>query len=108
MKDGGWVYMTASKKMGTIYIGSTSDLLSRILQHKNKLFKKSFTAKYNVDKLVYYEWHDDLDEMVRRERQLKEWHRNWKVRLIIQNNPEWKDLCADILKANGYSTDGYE
>ena len=78
--------------MGTLYIGSTTNLLRRIWQHKEKWFDNSFTAKYNVNKLVYYEWHDSLDVMVRRERQLKEWKRNWKIRLIVEQNPEWKDL----------------
>ena len=75
MKDGGHVYILANQKMGTLYIGSTSDILLRIQQHKNKTFK-GFAAKYNIDKLVYYEWFDSLEEMVKVERQLKEWPRN--------------------------------
>lgn len=102
MKSGGYVYILASKPMGTLYIGSTSDLVGRVWQHKNKTIK-GFTSKYDVDKLVYYEWHDSLRDMVVRERQLKKWERNWKFRLIIQHNPEWKDLYDNLLIDNGYS-----
>jgi len=81
----------ASGKMGTIYIGSTSDLETRVKQHKAKIFK-GFTSEYNVDKLVYYERFARLDNMVKRERQLKGWKRNWKIKLIIQQNPNWECL----------------
>lgn len=88
--------------MGTLYIGSTTDLVGRIWQHKNKAIP-GFTSKYNIDKLVYYEWHDSLNDMVLRERQLKKWNRNWKYRLIIQKNPDWNDLYNDVLSQNGYA-----
>ena len=88
--------------MGTLYVGSTSDLIGRVWQHKNKAIP-GFTSKYNVDKLVYYEWHNRLDDMVKRERQMKDWHRAWKLRLIIDNNPDWRDLYNDILIQSGYS-----
>lgn len=88
--------------MSTLYIGSTSDLPGRIWQHKNKQIP-GFTSKYNVDKLVFYEWHDSLREKVIRERQLKEWKRNWKIRLIIQFNPQWRDLYYDALREHGYA-----
>lgn len=103
MKSGGYVYILASGPMGTLYIGSTSDLPGRIWQHKNKQIP-GFTSRYDVDKLVYYEWHDSLREMVLRERQLKEWKRNWKIRLIIQSNPQWRDLYCDALRTHGYVT----
>ena len=102
MKSGGWVYILTNKKMGTLYIGSTSDLIGRVWQHKHKAIP-GFTSKYNVDKLVYYEWHNRLDDMVKRERQIKDWHRSWKLRLIIDNNPDWRDLYNDILIQSGYS-----
>ena len=102
MKSGGWVYILTNKKMGTLYVGSTSDLIGRVWQHKNKAIP-GFTSKYNVDKLVYYEWHNRLDDMVKRERQMKDWHRAWKLRLIIDNNPDWRDLYNDILIQSGYS-----
>ena len=102
MKSGGWVYILTNKKMGTLYVGSTSDLIGRVWQHKHKAIP-GFTSKYNVDKLVYYEWHNRLDDMVKRERQMKDWHRAWKLRLIIDNNPDWRDLYNDILIQSGYS-----
>ena len=103
MKDGGFVYIMASSKMGTLYVGSTSNLLKRVAQHKEKVFE-GFTQKYDVSKLVYYEWHDRLENMVKRERQIKDWHRNWKLKLIIDKNPDWIDLYDDALKASGYMT----
>ncbi len=102
MKSGGWVYILTNKKMGTLYVGSTSDLIGRVWQHKNKAIP-GFTSKYNVDKLVYYEWYNRLDDMVKRERQIKDWRRAWKLRLIIDNNPDWRDLYNDILIQSGYS-----
>ncbi len=102
MKSGGYVYILSSGPMGTLYIGSTTDLVGRIWQHKNKAIP-GFTSKYNIDKLVYYEWHDSLANMVLRERQLKKWNRNWKQRLIIQKNPNWNDLYNEVLLQNGYT-----
>ncbi len=104
MKSGGYVYIMASGAFGTLYIGSTSDLVGRVWQHKNKAIH-GFTSKYNIDKLVYYEWHDSLEYMVLRERQLKKWNRNWKCRLIIQKNPQWCDLYNEVLVANGYAVE---
>ncbi len=103
MKPGGHVYIMSNHKMGTLYIGSTSDLVGRVAEHKTKAIPNSFTAEYNLDKLVYYEWHDSLEEMVKRERRMKEWHRNWKIKLIVQKNPEWKDLYDEYLKSQGFS-----
>ena len=103
MKSGGYVYIMASAPMGTIYIGSTSNLVGRVWEHKNRKYPNSFTAKYHCDKLVYYEYYRNLTDMVSRERQLKNWHRNWKMRIIIQQNPDWIDLYPKILEANGYS-----
>ena len=102
MKSGGYVYILTNKPMGTLYIGSTTDLVGRIWQHKNKAIP-GFTSKYNIDKLVYYEWHDSLNDMVLRERQLKKWNRNLKYRLLIQKNPDWNDLYNDVLSQNGYA-----
>jgi len=104
MKHGGWVYIMASGPMGTLYIGSTSDLLVRVAQHKNKIFK-GFTADYGVNKLVYYKWHDGLEDMVKRERQIKKWKRNWKLKIIIDMNPGWIDLYDVVLKEFGYMTE---
>jgi putative endonuclease len=91
-----FVYILASKKNGTLYIGSTSNLAKRINEHKNSADLKSFTSKYNIKLLVYFEECPDAESMINRERRLKEWNRNWKLRLIHKNNQEWKDLSLDI------------
>ena len=84
----------SNKTNGTLYIGSTTDLIRRIWQHKNKLVP-SFTQKYNLNKLVYYEQHHDILEAARREKQLKKWPRKWKLNLIHRLNPDWKDLYEE-------------
>ncbi len=94
MKDY-YVYIMASSKMGTLYIGVTSNLVKRVYEHKNKL-TDGFTSKYDVDKLVYYEAHNDVNEAILREKQLKKWNRSWKQRIIIDKNPEWEDLYYKI------------
>jgi len=91
-----FVYILASQKNGTLYIGMTSDLLSRNFQHRNKLNPDSFTAKYNVDKLMFYEAYADVYDAITREKQLKAWKRQWKIDLIEKDNPSWKDLFKDI------------
>ncbi len=78
-----------------IYIGVTGDLIKRVYQH-NKIFE-GFTKKYNVDKLVYYEIYNNVEDAIRREKQLKNWHRDWKMRLIGENNPEFEDLYNKIV-----------
>ncbi len=89
------VYILASKKNGTLYVGVTSALAQRVWQHKNKLVA-GFTAKYQVDKLVYYEVHDDANSAIRREKQIKKWNRAWKIELIEEMNPTWRDLYKDV------------
>lgn len=90
-----YVYIIASQRNGTLYIGSTSHLIQRIWQHKQKILP-GFTAKYNVTRLVYYEIHQTIFEAAKRERRLKDWHRQWKLNLIEEFNPEWKDLYEEI------------
>ena len=90
-----YVYILASRKNGTLYIGSTSDLIRRVWQHKNKIIK-GFTQKYDVRLLVYFETIDNPESMVKRERQLKKWKREWKIRLIEEKNPDWNDLYNEI------------
>ena len=85
--------MTNNSK--TLYIGVTNDLRRRIYEHKNKLID-GFTKKYNVTKLVYYESCSSIDAAIRRERQLKNWHRQWKINLIESINQDWKDLSLDF------------
>ena len=86
-----YVYILASKKNGTLYIGVTNDLIKRIYEHKNKL-TEGFTCKYQVNRLVYYETTSEITVALRREKQLKNWKRDWKIELIEKNNPQWKDL----------------
>ena len=95
MKTAG-VYILASKRNGTLYIGVTSNLVQRIYQHKTKLVA-GFTQKYNVDKLVYFEVAGDLAAAVAREKQLKKRNRQWKLALIEKGNLEWRYLYEDIL-----------
>jgi len=87
--------MLVSKLNGTLYIGITSNLVQRIWQHKNKMVE-GFTRKYNVNKLVYYEVHPNAESAITREKQMKKWRRSWKIRLIKEKNPDWKDLYDDI------------
>jgi len=86
-----YVYILASKKNGVLYIGVTNDLERRIGEHKSKIVK-GFTTRYNVDKLVYFEEYSNINEAIKREKQLKKWNRQWKIDLIEEENAEWKDL----------------
>jgi putative endonuclease len=90
-----WVYILASRKNGTIYIGVTGDLPRRIYQHKEKLVE-GFTKKYNVTHLVYAEEFQDIKDAIHREKCIKKWNRAWKLRLIEAQNPDWKDLYESI------------
>ena len=85
------VYILASKRNGTLYLGVTSDLAKRVWEHKNDLVE-GFTKKYGVHSLVYFEQFGDMVSAIAREKQLKKWNRGWKIRLIENGNPEWKDV----------------
>jgi putative endonuclease len=89
-----YVYILASQRNGTLYIGLSNDIERRLAEHKNKIFK-GFTEKYNVNMLVYFEEHKNYDEAATREKQLKKWKRIWKLNLIEKENPDWNDLSAD-------------
>ena len=89
------VYIMASGKNGTLYIGVTNNLLSRVYQHKHKVYE-GFTKNYYVDKLVYFETTDDIFVAIQREKQLKKWNRKRKINLIEEMNPDWKDLYYSI------------
>ena len=91
-----FVYILASKRNGTIYIGVTSNLPKRIWEHKNNLVE-GFTKKYNVHNLVYFEQTENVNSALLREKQLKKWKREWKIELIEKDNPQWKDLYEKIL-----------
>ena len=90
-----YVYMLASKRNGTLYLGVTSDIVKRVWQHKNGL-AEGFTRKYGIKYLVYYEIHEDAENAIKRERQLKKWRRPWKLELLEEKNSEWRDLYVDI------------
>ena len=89
------VYILASKRNGTLYIGVTSDLVKRVWQHKNDAFE-GFTKRYGVHMLVYYEMHASMVEAIEREKQLKKWNRAWKLALIEERNPQWRDLWPEV------------
>lgn len=91
-----YVYILTNKSNKVLYIGVTNDLIRRMFEHKNKLIE-GFTEKYNLVKLVYYEVTNDIESAIKREKQLKNWHRDWKINLITQFNPDWKDLSEDLL-----------
>ena len=92
----GYVYIMASRKHGTIYIGVTSDLIARVYAHREGLIP-GFTKRYGCKSLVWYEAYEDLQEARRRELQLKEWKRAWKVRLIEETNLDWDDLYPTLI-----------
>jgi putative endonuclease len=92
-----FVYILASGKHGTLYLGVTNDLIRRIYEHKNKL-TRGFTSRYNVNRLVWYECYDDPTTAIEREKELKKWRRDWKIALIEEANPDWEDLYDRITK----------
>lgn len=90
-----YVYILASRRNGTLYTGITSNLAQRIWQHKQNMIE-GFTKKYDVKVLVYYEVHDNAESAITREKRIKKWRRSWKLRLIEDKNPHWKDLYEGI------------
>ncbi len=91
-----YVYILASKKNGTLYIGVTNDLVRRVYEHREGLID-GFTKKYNVKNLVYFEIIRNVTEAIKREKAMKKWLRKWKIELIEKSNPEWKDLYPEII-----------
>ena len=91
-----YIYIMASKRNGTLYIGVTNNLLKRVYEHKNDLVE-GFTKKYGVHRLVYYEQTEDVKSAIQREKRLKKWKREWKIDLIEQMNPDWVDLYDKLL-----------
>ncbi len=92
-----YVYILASRKHGTLYLGVTSDLVRRVCEHKSKA-APGFTAKYRVDRLVWFEAHDDVTAAISREKKIKKWRRDWKITLIEADNPDWHDLWDAIIR----------
>jgi len=92
-----YVYILASKRNGTLYVGITNNLTRRVFEHKSGLIER-FTKKYSIDKLVYFESTADVNEAILREKRLKKWNRQWKIDLIKKLNPDWRDLSVDFLE----------
>jgi putative endonuclease len=92
-----YVYLLASRKYGTLYLGVTNDLVRRVYEHKSRT-TAGFTSKYGVDRLVWFETYDDPQTAIEREKEIKKWRRNWKIRLIEEENLDWRDLYATITK----------
>jgi len=90
-----YVYILASKKNGTLYIGVTGDLVKRVYEHKQNDVE-GFTQQYKVHNLIYYETYGDVSEAILREKQMKKWNRQWKINLIEKHNPSWADLYKEI------------
>lgn len=96
MEKSYYVYIITNKTNNVFYIGVTSDIVKRIYQHKNN-FVEGFSNRYNVHKLVYFETTEDIESAIKREKQLKNWHRNWKINLIKEKNPDFIDLYDSIV-----------
>lgn len=88
------VYIVANNRNGTLYTGVTSDLPGRVWQHRNETFE-GFTKEYGCKRLVWFEVHNEMDSAIIREKRIKKWERAWKLRLIEENNPTWRDLAED-------------
>ena len=91
-----YVYLLASRKNGTLYLGVTRDLTRRVYEHKRKV-APGFTARYDVDRLVWFECYDDPQTAIEREKEIKKWRRAWKIDLIEKENSDWRDLYPEIL-----------
>jgi putative endonuclease len=91
----GYVYILASKRYGTLYVGVTGDLVKRVWEHREHVVP-GFTKQHDVTNLVWYECHESIVAAILREKQIKEWRRDWKINLIQAMNPEWRDLYDDI------------
>ncbi|MGJ5204641.1 GIY-YIG nuclease family protein [Bradyrhizobium sp. HKCCYLR20261] len=92
-----YVYLLASKKHGTLYLGATNDPVRRVYEHRTKA-TPGFTSRYDVGKLVWFEVYDDPGTAITREKELKKWRRDWKIRLIEEQNPNWDDLYPGICR----------
>ena len=90
------IYILASRRNGTLYVGVTGDLIKRIHEHKTGLIDR-FTKRYKTHSLVYFEQHETMDNAITREKQIKKWNRKWKLELIEASNPEWQDLYVTLI-----------
>ena len=96
MEKGGWVYLTSDRYRGGIYTGVTADLSFRIAQHRDGK-GSAFVRRYGFTRLVYMEWHDEIEDAIRREKAIKKWRRAWKIELIEKANPDWLDLYESLI-----------
>ena len=92
---GGWNYIITNRPNGTLYTGVTSNLARRVFEHREGLLE-GFTKRYGLKRLVYYERYDDIRDAIQREKNIKHWPRAWKARLILDMNPQWRDLYGDL------------
>ena len=92
----GYVYILASKKGGTLYVGVTSDLAKRVFEHQNNI-GSNFTAKYGCKRLVWFEGYDQMERAITREKTIKKWPRAWKINAIEETNPDWNDLRSRLV-----------
>jgi putative endonuclease len=91
-----WMYILASKPRGTLYVGMTNDLVRRVAEHRDGLVP-GFTKTYNVKMLVYFEEHESVLDAIKREKRVKRWRRAWKIELIREKNPDWRDMFGEIV-----------
>ena len=97
-----YVYFLASRPGGTLYVGVANNVLRRVYEHRSKAVQ-GFTKSYNIDKLVHYEIYSSIQDALQREKNIKHWPRAWKTKLILQNNPSWRDLYEDLMAAGEVS-----
>jgi putative endonuclease len=94
-RKGGWVYIMTNRPNGTLYLGVTSDLARRVHEHREGLLA-GFTRTHGLKRLVWYEWHDEIEAAIQRETSMKRWYRAWKTRTIMARNPDWNDLYDEL------------
>ncbi|WP_181706763.1 GIY-YIG nuclease family protein [Chthonobacter rhizosphaerae] len=99
MERGDWVYIVTNRPNGVLYTGVTNDLVRRVFEHR-KGTVPGFTRKYGCKRLIWYERHEDIRDAIHREKRIKTWLRAWKVRLILEENPEWEDLWGELVGEN--------
>jgi putative endonuclease len=92
-----YLYIMANKRNGVLYIGVTANLIKRVFEHKSNLVE-GFTQKYNVHTLIYYEVYGNVEDAIKREKNMKKWKRNWKIKLINKKNPQWEDLYPEVTR----------
>ncbi len=102
-----WVYIMATRKMGTLYTGLSSDIVGRAWKHRTGALP-GFTKRYRIDRLVWFEEHPEFASAYVREKKIKRWRREWKYTLIEDGNPDWADLYRDLLRSRGFDPDRVE